>query len=111
MQYGRIRTCIATEFEVNGHRAKGRIRNVGEGGAFVGTASIPEQGESVDLNFRAPGGEEVRFSGLVWWTTDDCCGTRHAAPGFGIRLLDGDDEFRRFLESLQSASGVKRRRF
>lgn len=111
MQHGRITTCITTEFEVNGQRAKGRIRNVGEGGVFVGTVSIPEQGESVDLNFRAPGGEAVKFSGLVWWTTADCRGTRHPAPGFGMRLLDDNEEFRQFLASLQSVSDMKRRSF
>ena len=111
MQAGRIRTCIGTEFEVNGHRAKGRIRNVSEGGVFVGTVSMPEQGESVDLNFKAPGGEEVRFSGLVWWTTDDCGGGRHPAPGFGMRLIDDNEEFRQFWESLQPAIRPKRRRF
>jgi uncharacterized protein (TIGR02266 family) len=101
MHYGRIRTSIETEFEVSGHRAKGRIKNVSESGVFVGTASIPEQGENVDLNFKAPGGEEVRLSGLVWWTTDDCGGTRHRAPGFGLRLLDDNEEFRQFWASLQ----------
>jgi hypothetical protein len=101
MHYGRIRTCIETEFEVSGHRANGKIKNVSESGAFVGTVSIPEQGENVDLNFKAPGGEEVRLSGLVWWTTDDCGGTRHRAPGFGLRLLDDKEEFHRFLASLE----------
>lgn len=111
MHDGRIRTCIETEFEVTGHRAKGRIKNVSEGGIFVGTASIPEQGEDVDLNFKAPDGEEVRLSGLVWWTTDDCSGARNRAPGFGMRLLDENENFRRFLASLHQRSGMKRRKF
>ena len=97
----RIRTSIETEFEVGGHREKGRIKNVSENGVFVATATIPEQGENVDLNFKTPGGEEVRLSGLVWWTTDDCGGTRRGAPGFGLRLLDDNEEFRQFWASLQ----------
>jgi hypothetical protein len=97
----RITTSIETEFEVSGHREKGRIKNVSESGVFVGTASIPEQGENVALNFKAPSGEEVRLSGLVWWTTDECGGTRSRAPGFGLRLLDDSEKFRQFWESLQ----------
>jgi Tfp pilus assembly protein PilZ len=111
MHDGRIRTCIETEFEVTGHRATGKIKNVSESGVFVGTASIPEQGEDVDLNFKTPDGKEVRLSGLVWWTTDDCGGTRHRVPGFGLRLLDNNEEFRRFLASLRRRSGMKRRKF
>ena len=111
MQYERIRTCIETEFEVSGHRAKGRITNVSEGGAFVGTAAIPEEGESVHLNFKEPGGEEVRFSGLVWWTTNGSRGKRHRAPGFGLRLVDENEEFHRFFTDLESSIAVKRRRF
>jgi len=109
MQYGRIRTSIPAEFEVNGHRARGRIRNVSEGGAFVGTVSIPEQGESVELNFRAPDGREVRLSGLVWWTTDDRRGRAHPAPGFGVRLVEDNEEFRQFCEGLQSPTSLRRR--
>ena len=110
MHYGRIRTCIEAEFEVTGRRAKGRIKNVSESGVFVGTASIPEQGEDIDLNFRALDGEEVRLSGLVWWTTDDCGGTRNRAAGFGLRLLDDNQEFRRFFARLRKLSGMKSRR-
>jgi len=111
MNYGRIRTCIETEFDVAGHRAKGKIKNISDSGVFVGTASIPEQGEDVYLKFKAPDGEEVRLSGLVWWTTDDSGGTRDRAPGFGLRLLDDNEEFRRFFASLRRLSGMKRRKF
>ena len=100
MKYGRIRTCIETEFEVRGNRAQGKIKNVSEGGLYVSTASVPEAGESVDLIFRAPGGEEVSLSGLVWWTTNGGDGKRHRNPGFGLRLLDESDDFRSLLASL-----------
>jgi len=100
MEYRRIRTCIETEFEVRGHRAQGKIKNMSEGGLFVGTASIPEEGESVDLTFRAPGGREVRLSGLVWWTTKGGDGKGHRTPGFGLRLLDDSDDFRSLLARL-----------
>ena len=100
MEYGRIRTCIETEFEVRGRRAQGKIKNMSEGGLFVGTASVPEEGESVDLTFRAPGGKEVSLSGLVWWTTNGGDGKGYGTPGFGLRLLDDSDDFRSLLARL-----------
>jgi uncharacterized protein (TIGR02266 family) len=98
MESGRIRTSIETEFEIDGQRAQGRIKNMSEGGLFVGTASIPEAGENIDLNFRGPGGGVVSLSGLVWWTTND--GGRHRAPGFGLRLLDDSEELQGLLANL-----------
>ena len=100
METQRIRTCIDTEFEVRGHRAQGKIKNMSEGGLFVATAAIPEERESVDLTFRAPGGKEVRLSGLVWWTTNGGDGKGHRTPGFGLRLLEDRDGFRGFLATL-----------
>jgi len=102
MHCERIRTSIEAEFEVSGRREKGKIKNVSESGAFIGTTSIPEQGENVSLNFRAAGGEEVRLSGLVWWTTADGGDAVHRAPGFGLRLLDDNEEFCQFVASLSS---------
>ena len=101
MDYDRITTCIETEFEAGGLRGKGKIRNMSEGGLFVDTACVPEEGESVDLSFTAPGGQEVNLSGFVWWTTNDVDGRRHRAPGFGfLRLLDDSDDLRSLLTAL-----------
>jgi Tfp pilus assembly protein PilZ len=100
MEHGRIRTCIETEFAVRGRRAQGQIKNVSEGGLFISTASVPEEGESVDLTFRASGGGEVSLSGLVWWTTNGRNGKRHRTSGFGLRLLDESDDFCSLLASL-----------
>jgi uncharacterized protein (TIGR02266 family) len=97
MESERIRTCIETEFEVRGQRTQGKIKNMSEGGLFVSTTSVPEEGESVDLTFRAPGGKEVRLSGLVWWTTNGGDGKRHRTPGFGLRFLDESDDVRGLL--------------
>ena len=100
MESGRIRTSIETEFEVDGRRAQGRIKNMSEGGLFVGTASIPEAGENVDLNFRSPGGGEVSLSGLVWWTTNAISANERRGPGFGLRLLEEIDDVRVLLAKL-----------
>ncbi len=101
MNESRIKTSIATEFQVCGESAAGKIRNVGEYGVFVGTDSIPDQGSNVDLSIRTPGGAELRISGLVWWTTEERVGARHRVPGFGVRLLDDSDEYREFWSGLQ----------
>ncbi len=44
----RFRAAIPARFEVGAVMASGKIRNVESGGLFVETASIPEQGETVD---------------------------------------------------------------
>lgn len=95
----RIRTAIQTEFEAGALQGRGKIRNVAEGGVFVGTAQVPDQGELVSLSFRDPKGRPVDVSGLVWWTTDESPGP-HRAPGFGMRLLEDCDDFTRFVDSL-----------
>jgi uncharacterized protein (TIGR02266 family) len=92
MQNERIRTSIETEFEIAGHRSRlrGKIKNVSEGGLFVGTASLPEEGDNVALHFRAPNGRECSLSGMVWWTRAPSDIDRRA-PGFGLRLLEESD--------------------
>jgi uncharacterized protein (TIGR02266 family) len=110
MEHRRIRTCIETEFEVRGHRAQGKIKNMSEGGLFVSTASIPEEGESVDLTFRVPGGEETSVSGLVWWTTNGGDDKRHRTPGFGLRLLDENDDLYRLFVATRSSSDFRVRK-
>jgi len=96
---GRIRTAIQTEFEAGPLHGRGRIRNVAEGGLFVGTAQVPREGDLVSLSFRDHRGRELDVHGLVWWTTDESPGT-HPVPGFGIRLLEDSDDYSRFLENL-----------
>jgi Tfp pilus assembly protein PilZ len=95
----RIRTAIQTEFEAGALQGRGKIRNVAEGGLFVGTTQVPHQGDLVSLSFRDPKGKGVDVSGLVWWTTTDEPGS-HRAPGFGIRLLEDSEDYLRFLDSL-----------
>ena len=96
----RIRTAIQAEFEAGDVQGKGKIRNVDEGGVFVGTSQIPHQGEMVVLSFRDMKGREVDITGLVWWTTTDEPGS-HRAPGFGIRLLEESEAYSRFFQSLR----------
>jgi len=96
----RIRTAIQTEFDAGPLRGTGKIRNVDEGGLFVGTEQLPDQGETVRIRFRAEG-TSVDVEGLVWWTTEDAPGP-HRARGFGMRLLDDSDAYQRFLSSLSA---------
>lgn len=96
----RIRTAIQTEFEAGPHKGQGKICNVGEGGAFVGTPQPPNQGETVRLSFRDRKGRRLDVTGLVWWTTDEAPGA-HRVPGFGMRLLDESEEYQAFVESLR----------
>jgi hypothetical protein len=99
MTQRRIRTAIQTDFETEALRGRGTIRNMAEGGMFVGTPHIPHQGELVSLSFRDGKGRGLDVSGLVWWTTLDEPGP-HRTTGFGIRLLEESDDYRSFFESL-----------
>lgn len=92
----RVRTAIHTEFRAGDVRGRGKIQNVGEGGLFVGTASIPEQGEYVQVQFRSPAGDPMEVRGLVWWTTSQ----RHRRPGFGLRLLSANQNYRAMVRAL-----------
>ena len=96
----RIRTAIQAEFEAGALHGRGKIRNVADGGLFVGTAQVPNTGELVSLSFRDPRGRALDVHGLVWWTTSDEPGT-HRAPGFGMRLLEHSDAYSRFIDSLR----------
>lgn len=95
----RIRTAIQTEFEAGALHGRGKIRNVAEGGLFVGTTQVPHQGDLVSLSFRDDKGRELGIEGLVWWTTADTPGN-HRSPGFGLRLLEESEEYSRFFASL-----------
>jgi hypothetical protein len=100
MTQRRIRTAIQTEFEAGALRGRGTIRNMAEGGLFVGTPQIPHQGDLVSLSFRDRKGRGLDVSGLVWWTTIDEPGA-HRAPGFGIRLLEESEDYQSFFESMR----------
>lgn len=100
MQQTRTTTCFEAEFEVCGKRGKGRIHNISDGGVFVGTRAIPEEGENVDVSFETPDGEMVTLSGMVWWTTSDSDPFRNPRSGFGLRLLEDSAEFRQLLQSI-----------
>ena len=62
MEHGRVRACMAAEFEAGGLKAKGLVKNISEGGLFVGTGTIPELGENVDLRFNDFPGTWQHFS-------------------------------------------------
>jgi hypothetical protein len=98
MRSERVKTCIRANFETGGGRGEGLIRNVSGGGLFVGTGSLPEVGETVEVTARGAGGADVRISGLVWWTSRNRPGTNFTRPrGFGIRLLDTEQDARQLL--------------
>ena len=91
MNNRRRRACVAAEFETSDESAKAMIRNVSESGLFLGTTSIPDVGDCVEVRFRARDGESACVSGLVWWNTKAEKETNFTRPpGFGMRLLDDE---------------------
>ena len=95
----RFATAIQAQFAAGPMRAKGEIQNVGHGGLFLGTRSIPEQGDLVEVEFAAPGGDRICVSGIVWWTSPDRT-LRGRPAGFGVCLLDSDDPYMRFVDAI-----------
>ena len=71
-----------------------------EGGLFVGTTELPDQGELVSLSFRDHRGRPLDVHGLVWWTTGEAPPGAHRMPGFGMRLIEDSEEFSHFFASL-----------
>jgi Tfp pilus assembly protein PilZ len=101
MAQARFRTLLRAAFRAGPVTAQGQIQNVGHGGLFVGTASLPNEGESVALDFQAPDGQRIRLTGIVWWTRANGKIDGRAA-GFGVRLLDPGESYQSFIERLAS---------
>jgi Tfp pilus assembly protein PilZ len=91
---------MQAQFEAGRVRGRGKVRNVSEGGLFVGTSSIPEEGELVRLHIKMPTGNRLAISGLVWWTTAAQQANGHRTPGFGLRVLDDSQAYRNLIETL-----------
>ncbi len=98
MESERVQTRIPAEFRCGGLSGRGEVRNLSEGGLFVGTLAIPEEGSAVELTLTAPGKAVVRVKGLVWWTAP----AGRAVPcGFGLRVLDDDEGYRRLVDTIR----------
>jgi uncharacterized protein (TIGR02266 family) len=94
----RVRTRIPAQFKADGLSGRGEVRNVSNGGLFVGTLAIPEEGSAVELTLCAPGKVDVEVKGLVWWTAP----AGRANPcGFGLRVLDEDEGYRTLVASIR----------
>lgn len=98
MENERVQTRIPVEFLCGGLSGRGEVRNLSEGGLFVGTLAIPEEGSAVELTLSAPGKAVVQVKGLVWWTAP----AGRAVPcGFGLRVLDDDEGYRRLVDTIR----------
>ncbi len=98
MRQDRFRTKIPAQFKAGALSGKGDVRNVSDGGLFVGTLAVPEEGSEVELTLREPGKTEIVVNGLVWWTAPAGSAKR---CGFGLRLLDEHTEFQRLVDSIR----------
>ena len=89
----RIRTSIPVEFEGLEISGVGLIQNLSKGGLFVGSRTIPSQGEPVSLQFELPGTGEISMMAMVWWTTDEGGEAMANNPGFGLRVIDENQDY------------------
>ncbi len=99
MKDDRIRILIPTDFVAGPVRAQGKIRNLGSRGLYIGTGSVPEEGDSIRLRFESPDGEPVSVEGLVWWTTGER-ELRWEEQGFGVCLLAASASYRTMIDRL-----------
>ena len=61
MESERVQTRIPAEFRCGCLSGRGEVRNLSEGGLFVGTLAIPEEGSAVELTLSAPGIRGEKF--------------------------------------------------
>ncbi len=77
---------LEMEFWVDSTRHRGRIEDLGEGGAYVYTGLQWPSGKTIEFSFVLPGSSEpIRGSGTVVWTE---------YMGFGLRFDTLDEETR-----------------
>ena len=100
MTQSRARTSIPVDFEAADLRGSGRIKNVSAQGLFVGTSSIPDEGDLVRLRFTPPGEPKIHVVGLVWWTTRSCPDRAQRSEGFGLRVIENSAGFDRAVNRL-----------
>ena len=91
----RIRTRFPAKLRAGRSCWKGEVRNLSQGGLFVGSISIPAEGSPVSVEIQPPGRMAVEVTGLVWWRREPVHGG--GIPGFGLRLVDADEESYRVL--------------
>ena len=99
MAQSRFRTALRADFRAGRLIAQGQIRNVAQGGMFVGTPKLPAEGETVAVEFRSPDGDRIRATGIVWWTRSSGNLDGRAA-GFGVRLIDASASYEAFVDRL-----------
>ena len=105
MSETRVRTSIPVDFETGGLRGSGRIKNVSEHGLFVSTRSLPDEGETVSLQFCPPGAGRIRVTGVVWWTTRSAVDRASRPAGFGLRLLEDVGSYGHAIDRLLGPAG------
>ena len=94
----RVRTKIPADFQAGSVSGTGEVRNVSDGGLFVGTLAPPPEGSSVAVKLREPGKVPVEVRGLVWWTARR---GQSKQAGFALRVLDEDEGYQRLVASVR----------
>ncbi len=96
----RVLTSIPVDFQGLQVSGRGVIQNLGLEGLFVGSRTIPPQGEPITLTFELPGEVGIALTATVWWTTDAGPRERSANPGFGLRLVDVNADYEEAVAKL-----------
>jgi hypothetical protein len=100
MALARYPSRFHTTFELGTWRGEGTVENMGAGGVFIGTATIPARGEKVWLEIESPDGSAIEATGIVWWTTLDWGRRPDGRAGFGVRLVGASRRYGKLLRRL-----------
>ena len=96
----RVMKRIPAAFESGKLRGKGHVKNVSKEGLFVRTKVLPPAGAPVRIVFHDRHGSKIEVRGTVRWTTAQLPPEEKAAPGFGVYIPTGNDEFYEFFEQI-----------
>jgi hypothetical protein len=96
----RTMSQIPVQFESEGVRGQGQIKNLHKEGLFVRSHLLPRPGSRVSLRFESARGKKLEIEGSVRWTTAQMPDAADAQPGFGVLLDRIDESYLRFYEKV-----------
>ena len=98
--FPRYRREVVADFSPAESRITGVTKDVSQGGLFVRTSRMPEEGQKLLVTLRFSDGRQLLLQGEVVRTFEAPTLVRHLFPtGFGVSIRNSQS-YRRFVESV-----------